>query len=59
MGLCIALFDLTKVGDAFILPGDGAAHVSVEFRMIVFRPFEDEILTGTIRSCSEEGINGE
>eukprot|EP00050_Salpingoeca_kvevrii_P018021 m.70160 g.70160 ORF g.70160 m.70160 type:complete len:175 (-) comp7863_c0_seq1:966-1490(-) len=27
LGLCIALHDLLSVGDAFLLPGDGKAHV--------------------------------
>ena len=26
VGLCIALHDLTYVGDSYIFPGDGASH---------------------------------
>ena len=26
VGLCIALYDITRVGDSYILPGDGASH---------------------------------
>lgn len=26
VGLCIALYDVTYVGDSYILPGDGASH---------------------------------
>ena len=32
-------------------------HV-VRFRFVVFRPFIDELLVGTIRSSSPEGIRG-
>ncbi|CAH1274246.1 POLR3H [Branchiostoma lanceolatum] len=54
VGLCIALFDITKLEDSFIFPGDGASHTRVHFRYVVFRPFMDEILQGRIRSCSRE-----
>ena len=30
----------------------------VEFRLIVFRPFKGEIVTGRISSCTEQGIRG-
>ncbi|CAI8020805.1 DNA-directed RNA polymerase III subunit RPC8 [Geodia barretti] len=56
VGLCIALYDITRVGDSYILPGDGASHTKVRFRVVVFRPFVDEILVGKIRSCSSEGV---
>ena len=26
VGLCIALYDITYVGESYILPGDGASH---------------------------------
>ncbi|CAH0385081.1 unnamed protein product [Bemisia tabaci] len=56
VGLCIALFDILKMGDSFIFPGDGASHTKVEFRFIVFRPFIDEIIVGKIKSCSKDGV---
>ncbi len=58
MGLCIALFDVLSAGDEYIHPGDGGATLHVEFRLIVFRPFVGEVLTGIVRSCSPKGING-
>lgn len=30
VGLCIALYDITYVGDSYILPGDGASHTKGE-----------------------------
>lgn len=58
MGLCIALFDITKLGHSYIFPGDGASYTEVNFRYIVFRPVIEEILIGKIRSCSRDGVHG-
>ncbi|VDI63051.1 DNA-directed RNA polymerase III subunit RPC8 [Mytilus galloprovincialis] len=55
VGLCTALWDITKIEDSFI-PGDGASHSIVHFRYIVYRPFIDEVLTGKTKSCSKEGV---
>lgn len=57
VGLCIALKDITKLGDSLILPGDGASHTEVFFRYIVFRPTIGEVISGKIRSCSREGVH--
>lgn len=59
VGLCICLFDITKLEESYILPGDGASHTRVTFRYVVFRPFVEEILLGKIRSCNQEGVHGE
>lgn len=59
VGLCIALWDIQKIEDAYIFPGDGASHSVVHFRYVVFKPFIDEILMGTIKGCSKEGVHGE
>ncbi|XP_067211893.1 DNA-directed RNA polymerase III subunit RPC8 isoform X2 [Linepithema humile] len=57
VGLCIALYDITKIEESYIFPGDGASHTKVTFRFIVFRPWMEEILIGKIRSCSPEGVH--
>lgn len=56
LGLCLALWDILEIGDSFIFPGDSASHTKVRFRLLVFRPEINEILTGKIRSCSREGV---
>uniref|UniRef100_A0A8I3WZ03 DNA-directed RNA polymerase subunit n=1 Tax=Callithrix jacchus TaxID=9483 RepID=A0A8I3WZ03_CALJA len=58
VGLCICLFDITKLEDAYVFPGDGASHTKVHFRYVVFHPFLDEILIGKIKGCSPEGVHG-
>ncbi|CAL1286482.1 unnamed protein product [Larinioides sclopetarius] len=57
VGLCIALYEITKLEDSYIFPGDGASHTGVYFSYIVFRPFMNEVLVGKIRSCSREGVH--
>lgn len=46
LGLCIALFDIVKIEDSYVFPGDGSSHTRVTFRFVVFRPYIDEILMG-------------
>lgn len=56
VGLCIALFDITSLGDSYIFPGDGASHTRVTFRYVVFRPFLEEILEGVVKSSDADGM---
>jgi DNA-directed RNA polymerase III subunit RPC8 len=49
LGLCIALYDILKIEDSYVFPGDGSSHTKVTFRFVVFRPFIDEILMGKLR----------
>ncbi|XP_075038917.1 DNA-directed RNA polymerase III subunit RPC8 [Mixophyes fleayi] len=58
VGLCVCLYDITKLEDSYIFPGDGASHTKVHFRYVVFHPFLDEILMGKIKGCSQEGVHG-
>ena len=48
VALVIALWDILKIGDSYLLPGDGASHTRVEFRILVFRPFMEEVLVGKV-----------
>ena len=49
VGLVIALWDILSIGDSYLFPGDGASHTRVEFRILVFRPFMEEVLVGKVR----------
>ena len=55
-GLCVAIYDLVRVGEAHLHPGSAYQHISVEFRLAMFCPFVGEILSGTIVSCDEQGL---
>ncbi len=56
LGLCVALFDVLKIENSFIFPGDGSSHTRVTFRYVIFRPFIDEILIGKVKSCNKDGV---
>lgn len=56
VGLCICLYDILHSSDGIVQAGDGCAYVTVEFRLVVFRPFMGEVLTGKIANCTETGI---
>lgn len=57
VGLVICLHDIVEVGESYIYCGDGAIHTRCMYRMIVFRPQIGELLVGTLRSSSKEGLN--
>ncbi|KIM97708.1 hypothetical protein OIDMADRAFT_105227 [Oidiodendron maius Zn] len=56
IGLCICMYDLLSASDGLIGNGDGLVNVNVEFRLIVFRPFKNEVLIGRISSATDQGI---
>ncbi|KAI8989299.1 RNA polymerase III subunit Rpc25-domain-containing protein [Pilobolus umbonatus] len=57
VGLCICVHDLLHKSEGFILYGDGCSYFKVTFRLVVFRPFIGEVLTGKIKSCSPSGVS--
>ncbi|GMH53547.1 hypothetical protein TrST_g6839 [Triparma strigata] len=57
VGLCIALYDVIRVGSSLIHAADGGAHFEVVFRVVVFKPFIGEVITGTVLNCTKEGID--
>ena len=44
------------MGDMYIYPNEGATYIVTVFKMIVFRPFEDQVLVGVIHSMDASGI---
>ncbi len=44
----VTLYDLLKVGPGQLFPSDPAAHFCARFRLVVFCPFQDEVLVGTL-----------
>ena len=57
VGLVISLWDVLEIGDSFILPGREGSHTKVTFRLLVFRPFPEEVLVGKIKSCTKDGVH--
>nr|GAT56602.1 predicted protein [Mycena chlorophos] len=56
VGLCICVFDLTEAGEGKVRYGDGFLWYKVIFRMVVFRPFQTEVLLAKVMSSDHNGI---
>ncbi|KAI9596241.1 DNA-directed RNA polymerase III subunit RPC8 [Syncephalis fuscata] len=57
VGLCICLFDIIERSEGYIYHSDGCSYINVTVRLVIFRPFEGEVLVGRIRSCSPLGVH--
>ncbi|CAJ1923877.1 unnamed protein product [Cylindrotheca closterium] len=56
-GLVISRYkDILKISNGLCVPGDGGCHHECLFQLIVFRPFVEEVCTGTIVKSTPEGI---
>ncbi|PSC70715.1 DNA-directed RNA polymerase III subunit RPC8 [Micractinium conductrix] len=56
LGLVFTLYDLLSIGDGYVYPSDGGAHYKVSFRVVVFRPFQEELLVGKVHRMTRDGI---
>jgi DNA-directed RNA polymerase III subunit RPC8 len=58
VGLVIGRYgDALQVGDGVCAAGDGGAHHEVIVKLMVFRPFVEEVCVGTILRSNEEGLH--
>mmetsp|Transcript_17707 Transcript_17707/g.24470 ORF Transcript_17707/g.24470 Transcript_17707/m.24470 type:complete len:215 (+) Transcript_17707:86-730(+) len=56
LGLMISLYELVHFEGGTIYQLDGAATFTVTFKMVVFRPFVGEILTGKLIKSDSKGL---
>ena len=56
VGLCVCFYDFLEVQESYVYPGEGSCHQVVKFRMVIFRPFITETLTGKILRSDADGI---
>ena len=57
VGLCISVYEVTGHSVPMLHPCDGASFCTVDFRMVVFRPFVGEVLSAKIVENSlENGV---
>lgn len=56
LGLCISVYDIQSIEGGFIFPGDGCSTYKVIFRLIMFRPFIGEIITGKVEESNATGL---
>ncbi|CBZ51315.1 hypothetical protein NCLIV_043800 [Neospora caninum Liverpool] len=55
-GLAVAFYELRRIQSATIRSGDGSARYKVEFALVFFRPFQGEILEGTLMHSDTQGL---
>ncbi|KDR81110.1 hypothetical protein GALMADRAFT_241705 [Galerina marginata CBS 339.88] len=56
VGLCVCVLDLSQAGEGRVRYGDGLLWYKVVFRLVVFRPFESEVILARIKSSDKDGI---
>jgi DNA-directed RNA polymerase III subunit RPC8 len=56
LGLVITIYDILEIQGGFIYAGDGAAHYTVKFRVVVFRPFVGEVMVGRLAKCDRYAV---
>ncbi|KAI9485093.1 DNA-directed RNA polymerase III subunit RPC8-like protein [Zychaea mexicana] len=56
VGLCICVHDILETVPGMILHLDGCSYMKAKFRLIMFRPYVGEVLTGRVKSCSPAGV---
>ncbi len=57
VGLVVCRYgSCTKITNGSCVPGDGGSHHECLFRLVVFRPFVEEVCLGTIVKSTPEGI---
>ncbi len=58
VGLVICRFgDCLKITNGTCVPGDGGSHHECLFRLVVFRPFVEEVCIGKIVKSTAEGVH--
>jgi DNA-directed RNA polymerase subunit E' len=56
MGVMLSVTEVTDVGEGTILPGDGAIHYPVDFKLLVYFPEMHELIKGYVIDVTEFGI---
>ncbi|MBI4170302.1 MAG: DNA-directed RNA polymerase [Candidatus Aenigmarchaeota archaeon] len=54
-GVFLTVTEVLSVGEGSIVPEDGAIHYPAEFKMLVYRPELNEIVTGEVVDVTEFG----
>jgi DNA-directed RNA polymerase III subunit RPC8 len=56
VGLGVCFYDFITVGEAFVYPAEGGAHMHVQFRLVFFCPKVGETIVGKIDSITPEHV---
>lgn len=55
IGIFLAVTEVSKVGEGKIIPEDGAIYYPIEYRILVYMPELNEIVTGEVVDITEFG----
>jgi DNA-directed RNA polymerase subunit E' len=55
LGVVVSVFNIRDISDGTILPGDPATHHNVEFDMLTYMPYVEEIVAGEVTELAEFG----
>lgn len=56
VGLVVSLYDLVSIEGGDVHNGDGGLSFTVQFNLVMFRPFEGEVMLGRILKSNECAI---
>lgn len=56
VGFCVGVYDILEINKKEILRGSGENRFLVIFRLIFFKPFENEVIEGFVKSSDANGI---
>ena len=54
-GVIVAITGIGKVGDGYVIPGDGSAYYETEIEMLTYKPKVQELTRGTVTEATEFG----
>jgi DNA-directed RNA polymerase subunit E' len=55
IGVVIAVQNIHNISDGYILPGDPSTHHDVEFDLLAYMPYVDEVVVGEVTEIVEFG----
>jgi DNA-directed RNA polymerase subunit E' len=55
LGVAVSVFNVRNISDGSILPGDPATHHNVEFDILTYTPYVDEVVAGEVTELAEFG----
>lgn len=56
LGLCVSVYDIRAIDGGFIFSGDGASTYTVKFRLVMFRPFQGEVISARLKESTKDGL---
>lgn len=55
LGVIVAVYDISHISDGTIYAGDPSTHHEVEFKMLTYMPYIEEVVAGEVTELAEFG----